>query len=96
MKVIFEADSWEELRKFPYQTTIQQPPEEPLLAVSIDGLCLSIRATNALHANGVDTVRALTQIHPLDLLRFENIGSKTAFEIVMVLYQEGYSFKGTY
>ena len=94
MKVIFEADSWEELRKFQYQNTIQQPPEEPPLDVSIDGLCLSMRAVNALHENKIDTVRALTQIHPVDLLRLTNVGSKTAFDIVTTLYYEGYTYKG--
>ena len=94
MKVIFEANTWEEFHKFQNQNAIQTPQKVLPLDVSIDGLALSMRATNALHKVGVHTIRSLIEIHPFDFMRIDDIGSKTASEIVGVLYYHGYTYQG--
>jgi DNA-directed RNA polymerase alpha subunit len=94
MKVIFEANTWEEFHKFQNQNAIQTPQKVLPLDVSIDGLALSMRATNALHKVGVHTIRSLIEIHPCDFMAIEDIGSKTASEIVGVLYYHGYTYQG--
>ena len=94
MKVIFEADSWEELHKFQNQNAIQKPQKALPLDVSIDGLELSVRANAVLHKFGVHTIRSLIEIHPFDFIKLNEIGSKTAFEILGVLYYHGYTYQG--
>ena len=94
MKVIFEANSWEELHKFQNQNSIQKPQKALPLDVSIDGLELSVRSNTALRKVGVNTIRSLIEIHPFDFMKINDIGLKTAFEILGVLYYHGYTYQG--
>ena len=79
MKVIFEANSWEELKKF------QNPNDSsPPLDVSVDVLETTVRAHNALKAANIKTIGQLIEcLEKSDtfLARMPNCGKVTDREI---------------
>lgn len=90
MKIHIEADSLDELREIlaglrVFPTTAPLPPQ----GASIDDLELSVRTTNCLHAEGIDTIEHLLARSGNDLLRLPSMGRRSLNEVKEVLATRG-------
>lgn len=59
--------------------------QPPLLDRNVDELELSVRASNCLRAEGIDTIRKLIAHKPYELLKLPNLGRTTLREIEVAL-----------
>ncbi len=64
-----------------------------LLATSLKDFDLSVRATNALKATGIETLEDVIKKTRADLLEVINFGKKSLNELEEVLRQKGLSLK---
>jgi DNA-directed RNA polymerase alpha subunit len=96
MKVIFDVDSWEELEVFRDKLK-PKSSVKPLLDINDHPkkLYLSTRACNFFGAQEITTIEQLTKIPPKRLLlAYPGLGSKTASEIIIALYSQGFHYMG--
>ena len=69
---------------------------EKFVDQAIEDLDLSIRSTNCLKRQGIDTLQALTQVTEEEMTKFRNLGKKSLKEIQDKLAQLGLSLKKSY
>lgn len=82
MKIIIEAESVEELKALLITLTYKIPVSK---GTSISRLTMTVRSTNCLIAEGIDSIEALSTMSKNDLMKIPGLGMKGVSEVIEAL-----------